>query len=125
MPAYVDESESIEEITELPALDDEDSALAWLETLAANQGAEEEELLTQPDLRIETPPEWVQDIAEDQQAEESLATTDMELEPETLVSEPEDKEEFDDILESEEKLEEDEWRYYAYTFYFTIYDISF
>ena len=27
-------------------------------------------------------------------------------------------------LYKEEELEEDEWRYYAYTFYFTIYDIS-
>ena len=39
---------------------DVDSALAWLESLAAKQGAKSEELITQPEARLETPPEWVQ-----------------------------------------------------------------
>lgn len=41
------------------ASDDIDSALAWLESLAAKQGAEEETLLVNPSDRVETPPEWV------------------------------------------------------------------
>jgi tetratricopeptide (TPR) repeat protein len=48
------------EIPETPAADmDEDAAFAWLESLAARQGAEEETLLTTPDNRAENPPEWV------------------------------------------------------------------
>lgn len=38
---------------------DSDSAFAWLESLAARQGAEEETLLIKPEERLETPPEWV------------------------------------------------------------------
>jgi hypothetical protein len=38
---------------------DEDAAFAWLESLAARQGAEEDTLLTAPDDRAENPPEWV------------------------------------------------------------------
>lgn len=37
----------------------EDDAFAWLESLAAKQGADEETLLTRPEDRVETPPEWV------------------------------------------------------------------
>jgi tetratricopeptide (TPR) repeat protein len=37
----------------------EEDAFAWLESLAARQGAEEETLLTAPEERVETPPEWV------------------------------------------------------------------
>jgi competence ComEA-like helix-hairpin-helix protein len=58
-----------ESITEAPAkvdepdtdidFDDPDSAMAWLESLAAKQGVSEEELLTSPDERSETPPDWV------------------------------------------------------------------
>jgi tetratricopeptide (TPR) repeat protein/uncharacterized protein Smg (DUF494 family) len=48
------------ETLETPAADmDEDAAFAWLESLAARQGAEEETLLTAPDDRAENPPEWV------------------------------------------------------------------
>jgi DNA uptake protein ComE-like DNA-binding protein len=46
------------------ALSDEDAAFAWLESLAARQGATDALLLT-PDERRETPPEWVlEDAAE-------------------------------------------------------------
>jgi len=43
----------------LPSADDQDAALAWLENLAAKQGAKPEELLTRPKERLEKPPEWV------------------------------------------------------------------
>lgn len=50
-------SEEVEEaISEIP---DADSALAWLESLAARQGADEETLITHPEERSEVPPEWV------------------------------------------------------------------
>jgi tetratricopeptide (TPR) repeat protein len=47
--------------TAVPGLqsEDQDAALAWLENLAAKQGAKPEELLTRPEERLETPPEWV------------------------------------------------------------------
>ncbi len=43
---------------------DSDSAFAWLEALAAKQGAEEETLLVKPEDRLETPPEWVKNQIE-------------------------------------------------------------
>ena len=51
-----------------PSPEDQDAAFAWLESLAAKQGAKPEELLTKPEERLETPPEWVQQAAK-QQAE--------------------------------------------------------
>lgn len=42
--------------------EDEDAAMAWLESLAAKQGAAEEELLTTPEERQEAPPEWIQEM---------------------------------------------------------------
>ncbi len=43
---------------------DIDAAMAWLENLAARQGAEEETLITPPEQRLEQPPEWVQQQTE-------------------------------------------------------------
>ncbi|MEZ0395848.1 MAG: hypothetical protein ABWK53_05410, partial [Anaerolineales bacterium] len=45
-------------------LEIEDDALAWLESLAAKQGANPDELLSKPEQRLETPPESVQRLAE-------------------------------------------------------------
>ncbi|MDO8755714.1 MAG: tetratricopeptide repeat protein [Anaerolineales bacterium] len=39
---------------------EQDDAVAWLESLAAKHGAKPEELLTDPGQRSETPPAWVQ-----------------------------------------------------------------
>ncbi len=39
---------------------EQEDAVAWLESLAAKHGAKPEELVTDPDKRSETPPEWVQ-----------------------------------------------------------------
>ena len=41
--------------------EEEDAAMAWLESLAAKQGAAEEELITPAEDRLEKPPEWVQE----------------------------------------------------------------
>jgi hypothetical protein len=39
---------------------EQDDAVAWLESLAAKHGARDEELVTDPGRRSETPPDWVQ-----------------------------------------------------------------
>ena len=39
---------------------EQDDAVAWLESLAAKHGAKPEELVTDPNKRSETPPDWVQ-----------------------------------------------------------------
>jgi hypothetical protein len=44
---------------------DVDAAFAWLESLAAKQGAEEGSLVTEPEERPETPPEWVAETIEE------------------------------------------------------------
>jgi tetratricopeptide (TPR) repeat protein len=44
-----------------PEFADEDAALAWLEGLAVLHGAKEEELITKPEERLETPPDWIQE----------------------------------------------------------------
>jgi competence ComEA-like helix-hairpin-helix protein len=57
--------------------EDEDAAMAWLESLAVKQGAAEDELLTAPEDRLEEPPEWVQEAAlEDEELEEAEAEDD-------------------------------------------------
>jgi len=69
LPAFLEQVETPMEqelSAELPAMsaEDEAAALAWLESLAARQGALEEELLTEPAERTEEIPEWVQQEAE-------------------------------------------------------------
>ncbi len=62
--------------------DEQDAAMNWLESLAANQGANPEELITDPNARTEDAPEWVQkaqDVSESAApaAEEAAAEDDM------------------------------------------------
>jgi len=73
----IDESETPAFDADTPLSgEDQDAAMAWLESLAAKQGASEEELLTSADDRLEEPPQWVQEeaseveAAEDEQDEE-------------------------------------------------------
>lgn len=72
-------SEERREVTsEIP---DAETALAWLESLAARQGADEETLLTPPEERSEVPPEWVledQKTLENQSESEPLHTAEPE-----------------------------------------------
>ncbi len=78
MPSVTEETEAttrseVEPLTE----EDGDAAMAWLESLAAKQGAAEDELLTPPEERLEEPPEWVQEAAlEDEVLEEAEAEDD-------------------------------------------------
>ena len=53
-------SESVANVENLGAsAQEQDDAVAWLESLAAKHGAKPEELVTDPNKRSETPPEWV------------------------------------------------------------------
>ena len=51
--------------TAAQSFENEDEAMAWLESLAARQGAQEEELLTSPEERPAETPEWIQQFAEE------------------------------------------------------------
>lgn len=69
--------------------EDIDAALAWLESLAARQGADEETLITRPEDRREAPPEWVQQAEETptEAVGETLEPAEqMETEPESSVA---------------------------------------
>jgi competence ComEA-like helix-hairpin-helix protein len=78
----VAETLQIEEVPPEIGVDDADAAMAWLEGLAAKQGVAEEELLTSPEERSDTPPEWVQETTE---------TVEM-VEPEVEVEKPAESE---------------------------------
>ena len=45
---------------------EQDDAVAWLESLAAKHGAKPEELVTDPNKRFEKPPEWVSQATQSQ-----------------------------------------------------------
>jgi len=92
----VDRGEEQETIP-LDQFDDADEAMAWLEGLAAKQGVSEEELLSKPEERGETPPKWAQ---EPQQVEEPSAETSEEE-----IEQPEAEE----VEEAEELEETPEW----------------
>ncbi len=62
---------------------DADAAMAWLESLAAKQGVSEEELITRPEDRPESPPEWVLEAAEEESVE-STSEPDKETTPEEI-----------------------------------------
>ncbi len=67
-PEWVAQAQSINQqpVTQQPSVEnlgasaqEQDDAVAWLESLAAKHGAKPEELVTDPSKRSETPPEWV------------------------------------------------------------------
>ncbi len=95
-------------VAEPSDLSDTDAALAWLESLAAKQGAKEEELLTRPEERIETPPEWVAEAAEAEGIAEAAVPDEAEgteaTEAAEILEEPEIPEWLTN-LKSEEVLE--------------------
>jgi len=51
-------------------VEDQDAALAWLEDLAAKQGAKPEELTTKPEDRPDKPPDWILQAMEREEKEE-------------------------------------------------------
>lgn len=63
---------------------EQDAAMLWLESLAAKGGAKSEELITNPDERLEKPPEWVEQarvIGESQPAESEIEAAPLEAAP--------------------------------------------
>ncbi len=70
---------------------DEDAAFAWLEGLAARQGADEETLLVPPEEREENPPEWVSQQAQIEAESESERTPPV-VEPAQAEAAPETSE---------------------------------
>ncbi len=57
--ARLDEDAAFQPTGEVKPLKIEDDAMAWLESLAAKQGAKEEELLTKPGERSDEMPDWL------------------------------------------------------------------
>ncbi len=78
---------ALESPTPLIDQSDQDAALAWLEKLAAQHGAKEEELITRPEERREIIPDWVKLGAEEAQHEEQLPTQPAEIEEPALPAE--------------------------------------
>jgi tetratricopeptide (TPR) repeat protein len=78
-PSIPAETKIIEDVS--PSLG-EVAAFAWLERLAAEQGAKEEELITPSEKLEETPPEWVKLEVEPVTSEEMFS----EAKPETEVA---------------------------------------
>ncbi len=71
-PALVGETPAPPEDGSVPQpVNIEDDTLAWLEGLAAQQGAKSEELITKPEDRPEQLPDWLKDFAKDQAGQES------------------------------------------------------
>ena len=73
-----------------PANTDLDAAFAWLESLAAKQGAEDANLFVPPEERLEKPPDWVkeqsQETGEERPAETANEPANAEWIPEWLKS---------------------------------------
>lgn len=112
-PALQEESEAPAEVelsAELPAMSSEDeaAALAWLESLAARQGALEEELLTPPGERKEEIPEWIQQEAEGEALKtpvEEAGVADIEPSVEQVM-----EEDVSEALAVESRIDEKEVR---------------
>jgi competence ComEA-like helix-hairpin-helix protein len=71
--------------------EEQEDAVAWLESLAAKHGAKPEELVTDPNARKETAPEWVQKAAEastEKLAAEEVTPVEEPMEPEPEWLEP-------------------------------------
>jgi tetratricopeptide (TPR) repeat protein len=81
-PEWVSQAQNLNQQTPTASIEslgstaqEQDDAVAWLESLAAKHGAKPEELVTDPSKRFEKPPEWVsqaQSIGETQSAPSSL-----------------------------------------------------
>jgi tetratricopeptide (TPR) repeat protein len=56
----------IQQVNEVYPPSQQDEAMAWLESLAAKQGADEGTLLSKPDERVETTPDWIAQMQTDQ-----------------------------------------------------------
>jgi competence ComEA-like helix-hairpin-helix protein len=66
-------------------MDDTDAAMAWLESLAAKHGVAEEELISKPEERPETPPDWVQEDISAAPETEAVPPPEIAMEPEEPI----------------------------------------
>ena len=80
--------------------EEQDAAMNWLESLAANQGANPEELITDSNARTENAPDWVQQATGTSQAANTPPA-------ETPPTQPEDEDEDDDMAWLNELGDED------------------
>lgn len=97
--------EPASEKEELLDSDADDDGLAWLEGLAANQGAQEDELLTEPESRAGSEPEWLapEDPETPEGAKRSLTWWLDELENSENIEATDITKDFDNPAASEEK----------------------
>jgi tetratricopeptide (TPR) repeat protein len=87
-PTSVDEDELAGALAgDLPSLEDQDAAIAWLESLAAKQGVAEEELVTDPEDRRDTPPDWITDSLSGLEDLDSM-TADEQADIQPVMQEP-------------------------------------
>jgi tetratricopeptide (TPR) repeat protein len=61
--------------------EEQDDAVAWLESLASKHGAKPEELVTDPEARKETAPDWVQKAQSMQEQGQTEASAPQEMPP--------------------------------------------
>jgi competence ComEA-like helix-hairpin-helix protein len=107
---------------EIPELgpEDEDAAIAWMESLAEKQGVNEEEFLTTPEDRQSGPPDWVQQLSlqsepftpedkgsletikADEMDEKTAQDSDLVFDPSSEISD----ESTSDVLEEAEEVPE-------------------
>lgn len=103
--AYEALEETLEEVPEQettpPDLSDEEAAFAWLESLAAKQGATEG-LLLDDEERSETAPEWVQETT----AEEEREPAEIQMDEESILESAEEGELAEIQAEEAPELEE-------------------
>jgi tetratricopeptide (TPR) repeat protein len=85
-----------------PDVENVDDAMAWLESLAAKQGADEETLITKPEDRVETPPEWVAQAAAT--LETPAASHEQELTPEAIEQQEVPEESISQMIPAAEEL---------------------
>ncbi len=87
LTSFLDLEQDEEGQISFPSEEEQDDAFAWLENLAAKQGADEESLFIQPEDRKVVPPAWVNESeleesseisAEEQPAEERFPQTSLE-----------------------------------------------
>ena len=83
-----------------PVNTDMDAAFAWLESLAAQQGAQDSSLFIAPEERPETPPDWVKEASNEMHDE--LPAVDAANQPETEEWIPEWKKSSEDSMVSEQ-----------------------
>ena len=68
--------------------EEQDDAVAWLESLASKHGAKPEELVTDPNARSETAPEWVQKAQSMQEQEQGQGGVSAPQEQPPMAEEP-------------------------------------